>query len=107
MVAVIDQRQAIPLDDKDVKNGFFWFRGGATLIIDPREGKEEVRYAIIKRSCDESRLERQKAMATGETAHAMHSSQRALYFGGQMQTGGALSEPFAMLHAGMGEYNHG
>ena len=104
IVAVIDQRRAIPLDGRDVKNGFFWFRGGATLIIDPREGKEEVRYVIWKRSDNKARLEGQKAMANGETAHAMHSSLRALYFGGQVQTG---AEPFAMLHAGMGEYNHG
>jgi hypothetical protein len=103
---VIDQRRAIPLDGQDVKNGFFWFRGGATLIIDPRAGKEEVRYSIIKSSANESRLETHKAMATGMTADSMRSSLRALYFGGQVQKGGAVSEPFAMLHSGHGEYGN-
>jgi hypothetical protein len=107
IVAVIDQRQPITLDGEDVKNGFFWFRGGATLIIDPREGRQEVRYAIIKSSASQSRREQQKLMATGGVAHSMRSSLRALYFGGEVQRGGAASEPFAMLHAGHGEYGNG
>jgi hypothetical protein len=106
IVAVIDQRRAIALDGRDVKNGFFWFRGGVTLIINPRAGKEEVRYTITKSSANESRLERQKAMATGMTADSMRSSLRALYFGGYTQSGAPLSEPFAMLHAGRGEYGN-
>src|SRR5262245_35932008 len=107
IIAVIDQRQAIPLDGKDVKNGFFWFRGGATLIIDGRVGKEEVRYTVLKSSANNSRLERQKAMAGGTLAENIRSSLRALYFGGEVQRGGALPEPFAMLHAGQGEYRNG
>jgi hypothetical protein len=107
IVAVIDQRQAICLDGKDVRNGFFWFRGGATLIIDPRAGKEKVRYSIIKSSAKAPRLERQRAMATGMLTQSMRSFLRALYFGGQVQSGGALTEPFAMLHAGHGEYGNG
>jgi hypothetical protein len=106
IVAVVDQRQAIPLDGQDVKNGFFWFRGGVTLIINPRAGKEEVRYTITKSSANESRLGRQKAMATGMTADSMRSSLRALYFGGYTQSGGPVSEPFAMLHASHGEYGN-
>ena len=106
IIAVIDQRRAIPLDGKDVKNGFFWFRGGATLIIDPRKGKEEVRYTIVKNSDSESRQQRQRAMATGTAAPGMRTSLRALYFGGQVQGGGAPAEPFAMLHAGRGEYGN-
>jgi len=107
IIAVIDQRRAIPLDGRDVKNGFFWFRGGATLIIDPRAEKEEVRYSIIKSSTDRSRLQRQKAMAMGMAAHSMRGSLRALYFGGQVQGAGALAEPFAILHAGHGESSNG
>jgi hypothetical protein len=103
IVAVIDQRQAIPIDGKDVKNGFFWFRGGTTLIIDPREGHEAVRYSIAKSSDSESRLARQRAMAT----RSMLSPLRALYFGSEIQTDGAVAEPFAMLHAGHGAFGNG
>jgi hypothetical protein len=105
IIAVIDQRRAIPLDGQNVKNGFFWFRGGVTLIINPRAGKEEVRYTVTKSSANESRLERQKAMATGMTADSMRTSLRALYFG-NIPRGGPGSEPFAMLHAGHGEYGN-
>jgi hypothetical protein len=102
IIAVIDQRQAIALDGTDVKNGFFWFRGGTTLIIDPREGHVAVRYSITKDSDSQSRLARQKAMATG----SMLSPLRALYFGGEGQTG-STGEPFAMLHSVHGEFDNG
>src|SRR5262245_27374298 len=102
IIAVIDQRRAIPIDGKDVKNGFFWFRGGATLIIDPTDGQEEIRYSIIK-SASDSRLALQMKIATGN----MLSPLRALYFGGLVQSGSALTEPFAMLHSTYGEYCNG
>ena len=53
-----------------------------------------------------SRLETHKAMATGMTADSMRSPLGALYFGGQVQKGGAVTEPFAMLHSGHGEYGN-
>lgn len=101
VVAVIHQRRPVPLDGVDVKNGFFWFRGGATLIIDPREGKEEIRYSIIKSTGSKSRLERQRQYADTGFLSAM----QALYFGGGDCTsqGQALAEPFAMMHADSGE----
>jgi hypothetical protein len=102
IIAIIDQRLAIPIDGKDVKNGFFWFRGGATLIIDPTDGEEEIRYSIIKSPRD-SRLTLQMKIVTG----SMLSPLRALYFGGMVQSGSALTEPFAMLHAAHGEYDNG
>jgi hypothetical protein len=82
-----------------VKTGeeFLWFRGGATVIIDPRKGQEEIRYAIIKNTGSEARQKRQ-AKAAG--AHYM-SPLRALYFGE------TKSEPFAMLHADHGGHDHG
>ena len=83
-----------------MKNGFFWFRAGATLIIDPTNGQEEIRYSIIKIP-SVSRLELQMKIAT----RSMLSPLRALYFGGQ--SGSALTEPFAMLHAAHGEYGNG
>jgi hypothetical protein len=103
IIAVFEQRQAIPIDGKDVKNGFFWFRGGATLIIDPTDGQEEIRYSIIK-SPGDSRLALQMKMAA---TCSMLSPLRALYFGGLVQSGSALTEPFAMLHAAYGEYGNG
>jgi len=102
IIAVIDQRLAIPIDGKDVKSGFFWFRGGATLIIDPTDGQEGIRYSIIKCPTD-SRLAVQMKIATGN----MLSPLRALYFGGLVQSGSALTEPFAMLHSTYGEYGNG
>jgi len=102
IIAVIDQRLAIPIDGKDVKNGFFWFRGGATLIIDPTDGQEGIRYSIIKCPTD-SRLAVQMKIATDSRLSPL----RALYFGGLVQSGSALTEPFAMLHATDGEYGNG
>jgi hypothetical protein len=89
IVATVHQRQPIPTDGKDIANGFFWFRGGATIIIDPRKGREEVRYSIIKNSTSVRRRERQRVHAL---KHLM-SPLRALYFGGDS------SEPFAILHS--------
>jgi hypothetical protein len=101
VVATIHQRRPVPLvDGGNVKDGFFWFRGGATLIIDPREGRQEVRYVIVKNNDSQNRLERQRQAARG----AFLSPLRALYFGG------AVGEPFAMLHAahfGAGEAGYG
>jgi hypothetical protein len=97
IVAVIHQRQAVPLDGKDVENGFFWFRGGATLILDPREGCQEIRYSIIKNSGSKSRMERQRQTVSGSFVSPL----RALYFGGPG------SEPFAALHASYRELSNG
>ncbi len=49
MIAVITQAASGPY--RKYKH-FFWFRGGATLIIDPREGQEKLRYSIIKERSD-------------------------------------------------------
>ena len=96
VVAVIHQRRAIPIDGKDVANGFFWFRGGATLIIDPREGYQSIRYSIIKNSGSQARLERQRQTAGGSFVSPL----RALYFGD------ADGEPFAALHASYRELDN-
>src|SRR5205823_14559021 len=97
VIATIHQRRAMPTDPNDPAAGWFWFRGGATLILDPRKGHREVRYSIIKNSGSESRLERQRQT----TARGFLSPLRELYFGK------ALSEPFAMLHADNGGFGHG
>ena len=92
VVAVITQRQPILRDPKDSTKGFFWFRGGATIILDPREGKREIRYSIIKNITSTTRQDRQRQ--TGSRNHL--SPLRELYFGGDMD------EPFALIHADRG-----
>jgi Subtilase family len=98
VVAVITQRQAVRVEGS---NRFFWFRGGATLIIDPREGHEKIRYSIIKNSGSKTRRDLQAKMIKETTL----SSLRALYFGGR-EGGGradAFGEPFAMTHGDRGD----
>lgn len=97
VIAVIQQRRPEPFDGKDLSNGWFWFRGGATLILDPRQGRQEVRYSILKNTNSETRLSRQRGYASG----GMSSSLRSLYFGNQ------TAEPFAVMHADAGESRHG
>ncbi|TPN86508.1 peptidase S8 [Mesorhizobium sp. CU2] len=102
VVAVIQQRIPVAMDGTPMPQGvnagddFFWFRGGATIIIDPREGFEEIRYAIIKNTGSADRQKRQAQTA----AENYLSPLRALYFGAE------VSEPFAMLHASEGDDDH-
>lgn len=88
VVIVINQRRPVPLDGKDLANGWFWFRGGATLIVDARERREEIRYCIVKNCGSASRLERQRKLITSGG-----DALRALYFGRETR------EPFALMHA--------
>ena len=88
IVAIITQRQLKLINANDPAS-WFWFRGGATLIIDGRYKKEEIRYAVIKDGGSESRLARQRQAESGEMMPAL----RSLYFGK------SSSEPFAMMHA--------
>ena len=73
-----------------------WFRGGTTLILEPRQGQCEVRYSILKNSGSETRLERQRRTLAGPSMSAL----RSLYFSG------AVGEPFALLHSHRGETTH-
>lgn len=66
------------------KKPTFTFRGGATLIIDLRDG--ELRYVIRKSIADEARLKRQRTFL--QTADTMSFT---------YDRGGA-DEPFALLH---------
>lgn len=97
VIATIHQRRPVRIDPADPSAGWFWFRGGTTLILDPRKGRAEVRYSIVKNSGSERRLERQRLTATG----GLLSPLRALYFGN------GSGEPFAMLHAEAGGDGHG
>nr|WP_295828765.1 S8 family serine peptidase [uncultured Azospirillum sp.] len=94
VIATIQQRQAIPMNPAKPDGAWFWFRGGATLIIDPREGHREVRYCIVKNSDSQSRQDRQRQTVSG----GILSPLRSLYFGN------APGEPFAMLHADTGAF---
>ncbi|ABS66317.1 peptidase S8 and S53 subtilisin kexin sedolisin [Xanthobacter versatilis] len=97
IVAVVHQRRPIAFDEKDVANGFFWFRSGATLILDANGGKPEIRYIVLKTGDSERRQQVQRS-----TQGANHLSPlRALYFSGMAR------EPFAMMHADRGEHDHG
>lgn len=102
-IAVVQQRIPVRLDGSAAPEGvepgepFFWFRGGASVIIDPRRGQEAIRYAIIKSTGSEERRLRQ---AQAASAHFM-SPLRALYFGD------ASREPFALLHGDHGGEDDG
>jgi hypothetical protein len=71
------------------KDADMWFRGGCTLLIDPQRAL--VRYVIVKRIDDISRLHRQ----VQHSARA-RGTLRATYFGAVTRL--EESEAFAMLH---------
>lgn len=97
IIVVIDQRRPILYDDADPTQGVFWFRGGATLVLDPNKGSPRIRYVILKSSESQRRIAVQCSMARG--AHM--SPLQALYFGA------ATFEPFAMMHAGHRDHDDG
>jgi hypothetical protein len=97
IVVVIDQRRPLFYDEKDPSQGQFWFRGGATLILDPNQGAPRVRYSIVKNIDSRSRIDIQRKTALG----AHQSPMQALYFGA------ASFEPFAMMHSGQRDHEHG
>ena len=77
-------------DGVDPTAADFVIRGGATLIVDLRDGG--IRYAVRKRIDDDDRLQQQRDYLSGAAA----SDLRALYFGAAAARSAA--EPFAMLH---------
>jgi hypothetical protein len=103
VIAVIHQRIPVTLDGEPATNGvkhgenFFWFRGGATVIIDPRKGQEEIRYSIIKNTGSVARRKRQAKTAGSNFLSPL----RSLYFGD------VTSEPFALLHSSYGDEDLG
>jgi hypothetical protein len=105
LVVEIVQRRAGYFDEQtqaDVDSGKtewqepdFWFRGGSTLIIDPKS--REVRYCIRKSVLNEARLARQRTFERG----GGHFSLAATYFGSNERN------PFALLHAEKEEQLYG
>ena len=96
VVATILQRRRVPVDPNDPNGPQMWFRGGTTLILDPRKNACEVRYAIVKNSGSDSRLARQRQQASSGSMGAL----QALYFAT------TPSEPFALLHSHNGGFGH-
>jgi hypothetical protein len=98
IVAVVRQRRpecliegAFNSGNQDVER--FWFRGGATLIIDLLDGDgPNLRYVIRKPIQSPSRLARERAYRRGDTGDAL----RSMYFGNSKF---AAREPFAVMHA--------
>ncbi len=73
--------------------GWFKLRGGATLVIDPANDEEPIRYAVVKSIWSESRARAQRQFRD-TSATNLHS----LYFGADVE--GDEAEPFALLHLG-------
>lgn len=99
IIAVIQQRVpmrpdgTLLLEGTDGKEEFIWFRGGATVIIDPREGFEQIRFSIIKNTSSS----RRRTLQARTAAVGQLSPLRALYFGDDED------EPFALLHSDRGD----
>jgi hypothetical protein len=68
-------------------DSFFWFRGGATLVVDLRDGR--LRRVIRKRIDDNLRLQRNRAFLLGDPVSMAMASPNAE----EQRT-----EPFAMVH---------
>ena len=89
LVVVLTQRRCHAFDQATGGEGF-WFRGGCTLLIDTRRGRERVRYCISKNITSAARSSRQGNYLAAGSGDGLS----ALYF----EADGA--EPFAMLHRG-------
>ncbi len=93
IIITLTQRKPIFYDPGNPAAGFFWYRGGSTVIINPnnRAGDAELKYVISKSMMRPERLEAEREFRTNPPT----SSQRGLYFG---DSGLASREPFAALH---------
>ncbi|TAT71057.1 S8 family serine peptidase [Rhizobium ruizarguesonis] len=97
VIAVVTQRQAKAFDEKNVDNGFYWFRGGATIIIEQSSNRQRIRYIVLKNSASASRDQRQQQSVRDNIGSPL----RSLYFGR------TKDEPFAILHADFEVLDHG
>lgn len=87
----------------------FWFRGGATVIIDLRSGR--IRYVIRKRIDDDNRLEEQRsyleglrgtslAFSYGLNDQAVRQTASVDSRSSARRAGLSMAEPFALMHRG-------
>jgi len=87
--AVTDpKKQAKAYDDNTDHD--FYFRGGCTLVIDPKSG--EIRYCVRKSIRNEARLNRERRFRQGDFGDKVGG----IYLAGNEDT----ANPFAFLHAG-------
>jgi len=91
IVVVITQKKDVLVDPKEPGGETFTFRGGTTLIVDARKGRERIRYSIMKSINSERRVEQQRDYQRDRSALSLN----ALYFPDDDS-----NEPFAMLHSG-------
>jgi hypothetical protein len=85
-----DLRQLVIVVNQQVQVDGHKFRGGATLIVDLRDGR--IRYVIRKRIDDEKRLKRQRDYLEGRDWEVL-----GMTYGGPADR---KNEPFAMAHRG-------
>jgi hypothetical protein len=71
-----------------------WFRGGCTLVVDPNNDAESIRYIVRKNIESEWREKSQREFLTDHAGLSLH----ALYF--NRGSGTETKEPFALLHIG-------
>lgn len=79
------------LQDTDCEEEFIWFRGGATVINDPREGDQNIRSSIINNAGSETRRGVSSRRARRPICHQCVRS----------------ISPTALLHAGQGDDENG
>lgn len=89
----VDRDGPLPRQNPD-----FWFRGGATIMVDLRDGR--LQRVIRQRIDNETRLERQRKFVLGDdVALAMAANRGKSGVAGNPLAVSALeSEPFAFLH---------
>jgi len=97
IIIVLAQRLPVWFDSQDPASGFFWYCGGATLVIDPsnERNEPELKYTIWKRigeSDSDDRLGRERTYRGFPPAQNL----RGMYFGSRGMAG---DEPFAALHS--------
>lgn len=85
-----DLRQLVIVVNQQVQVDGIKFRGGATLLVDLRDGR--IRYIVRKRIDDRKRLERQRAYLEGREWEVL-----GMTYGGPADR---KKEPFAMAHRG-------
>jgi hypothetical protein len=83
----VPERSWDPKDPR--KDADFWFRGGCTLLIDPKNAG--VRYVVLKRITNSLRLQEQAKYVS-----RLRGTLRAAYFGAVRRL--EETEAFAMLH---------
>jgi hypothetical protein len=103
IVVVITQRIPVFSDrnpgepGEDGEKPAFWFRGGATVVIDADQAEPRIRYVIMKSMESGRRLAIQRETSGGGFVVPLRES----YFGFSAR------EPFAMLHQDHEEHGHG